>query len=128
MHKEQVTPNINKNEKKTHLVSSPYLREPTTAEGTVAVDQGSQPVQPYGGRRGVGLRVCGLGWQVLCGRVECRGHSVDGASPAADPAGVSSVLLNRTAPLHFIHIFDRSLIFSVKLKPNKPTKNILEDT
>ena len=32
---------------------------------------------------------------MLCGRVVCRGHSVDGASPAADRIGVSSVLFNR---------------------------------
>ena len=32
---------------------------------------------------------------MLCGRVVCRGHSVDGASPAANRTEVSSVLFDR---------------------------------
>ena len=51
VHGEQITPKINKNEKNQIYCQVPTSESQQLQRGTVAVDQGSQPVQqlPYGG-------------------------------------------------------------------------------
>ena len=93
---EQITPKINKNEKTRSSAKFPPQRANNCRGERSLLTMGVSLFNSYlMGEEGVGLRVCGLGWRVLCGRVVCRGHLVDGASLAADRTRVSSVLFNR---------------------------------